>query len=86
MTAFFLAETAPSGKAAARGWIDGTWDITFQHDPVHMIINRWDWNCTQQSLGIRMGWMLKKILAFSFFNNLSQIHNSDFITDMFYNA
>ena len=77
---------APRGKTAAGRRGDRVGNIALQYDPIALVSDIRDWNGGQQRLGIGVGWRVKNVRFLTDLHNLSQIHYSDSITDVAYDA
>ena len=81
MFANFLGIGATRVETAALRRIGGRWDITLEHDTVHLDVGIRMRNRREKRLRIGMQGMREDILLIAELDHRAQIHNADFIRD-----
>ena len=74
-----LGHRAPSVKVAATRWLDWTWNITGQNNPLFAHSGVRVGNRREQSLCIRMGWILEDSVPLGKLNDPTQVHDRNFV-------
>ena len=86
--AAILANRTTAAELTLLAKINGVRKCTLQHDSLTVLLNIRirDRDCRKKSLGIRMHWVLEKLLTVSKLNKRSQVHNTNTVTDVLHHG